>query len=125
MANRSWYKDHGSADQGLVFIDGKIVITGSDGSTVSDSLTYASASCLGTGIYRITLEDPYVSLKSAHLQLEMTGTQVLHPQLSGSDVSSAKTVDFLLVTGSTGAPAKPSVASSAVYVSLVLKNSAT
>jgi hypothetical protein len=124
MANRSWYKDMGTADQGLVCIDGKVNITGSTGATVSDTLTYASASNRETGIYRIQLEDSFVSLKAAHLTLEMTGTQFLQVQLSGSDVSSGKYVDFLMLNSS-GVPTKPSVANCGVFVSLIFKNSLT
>ena len=122
MATRNFRRDLASPDQGLVFIAGTITITGSNGATTADTLTYASASNTATGIYRVAFEDSYVSLKSAQFTLEMTGSQVLIPQLSGSSVGSGKYVDFMLLTGS-GAPAKPQVASSTVHCLFVMKNS--
>ncbi len=129
MANRNFRHDLKSPDQGLVFIDGTITITGSTGATTADTLTYASASNVSTGLYRITLEDSYVSLKSCQLTVESTGSQGLIPQIFSSSVGSEKRVDFRLghLTGSTAphtfAVAKPSDASSKVHVSLVFKNS--
>lgn len=123
MANKNWFRDLASPDNGIVLVDGTFTITGTTGATTADSLTFASASNLSTGIYRIHLEDSYVSLKSAQFTLEMTGTQVLIPQLSGSSVGAGKYVDLMLLSASTGAPTKPTVANAVVHVSLALKNS--
>lgn len=112
-----------SPDIGLVILAGTVSITGSTGATTADTLTYASASCTATGIYRITLEDSYVSLKACHLTTESTGSQNLRPVLSGSSVGSGKYVDFMLLTGSTGLPAKPQTDNTNVHVTLFLKNS--
>lgn len=94
MANSSFRKDIGTPDIGLVLIDGVINIQ-SGGVPTSDTLTFASASQTGTGAYRITLDQAFVSLKGATFTLLNTGSQGLQVVLSGSSMTS-KTIDFTL-----------------------------
>jgi len=124
MANRNFRADLRSPDQGLVFVPGTIRITGSNGATTQDTLTYASASNLGTGIYRVTFEDSFVSLRSAQLTLASTGSAGLTAVLSGTNAysPSGKTLDFLIVNSS-GALTKPQVANTDVQCLFIFKNS--
>lgn len=87
MANRNFRRDIASPDQGLVSIAGQISITGSTGATTADTLTYASASNLSAGVYRVFFEDFFVSLKHASFTIQNTGSQDLTVVLSGSNLA--------------------------------------
>jgi hypothetical protein len=122
MANRNFRGDIKSPDQGLVISAGTISIgTGSFG-TFGDTVTYASASMVSTGRFRLTYEDSFVSLKASSCMLEHTGSQDLRVELSGSVFSSAgKYIDYHLLSGS--ALANPSTNGTKIHIINLLKNS--
>ena len=95
--------------------NGTFSIVGGDGA--------ASLTRTGTGAYRITLQDKYLSLVGATLQALAATAIDLVPQLVAEDVASAKTVDFKMLAGATATDTANGVTQD-VFATLYLKDTA-
>lgn len=102
--------------------DGEVaVFAGGDDAVVDNSvLGIASVERDAPGVYKITLEDAYFSLKSAKARLLHTSAEDIRFQISSETVSSTKLIIFKTLTGAT--PTDPASGSIA-FIRLELKNS--
>lgn len=132
MANRWFNQFKGSLERGVVQLDGYVQLA-SDASVTAEGILGASVAKTTTGIYTITLEDPYPALLHVGLTFHCPATnaagllkvvQVLNAD--GADcngtLTNVKSIKVATCTSATGAAADVSVACG-FTVHLVLKNS--
>lgn len=134
MANRNFKQQVQTAAPGMVLLAG-VVSHQSGGVPTGDTINHVSASRLGPGLYRLHLQSPFLELLHASVAPIATGSVILTPQLSGSNVGGVRdasgvqlvppSVDYRIVSAS-GAHSSSAVDPQypmQVSVFLVLKNS--
>lgn len=118
MANRSFQRQQ-ALEKEIKSLFLKVAIGASGAPTISSGYGIASIGRTSQGLYRITLEDKYASLKSVEaVCLDSTARDHTF-QLKAEDVASAKTIDLFVLTG--GSVADPASGSS-LLISIDLKN---
>lgn len=77
-----------------------------------------------TGLFTISLTDPYSKLLSCNIMLSAASAVDLAPQLIAVDTLTAKTITFRLIAVGSGAPVLTNMAAgNALYIDLCLRNS--
>ncbi len=119
MANRNFSRVQ-ALNHEVKIIAGTFSIAASGGAaTVVQGLGFSVAKTT-TGVYTVTLQDSYVALLSANLQVKAAVAVDLVAQLKSHDVVSAKTIVIDLNAGAT--PTEPSAVTEIHFV-LYLRNS--
>jgi hypothetical protein len=97
----------------------KVTIGSSGAPTLTTGYGFASISRTSTGLYVLTLQDKYASLKAVNIIHMSTSAEDLNPQVKSEDVVGAKTITFFtLAGGSVADPASGDV----LLISVALKN---
>lgn len=93
---------------------------GSSGAvTMTKGVGIASVSKTSTGLYKITLQDKYVSLKSVSGTFESTSAEDIRVQVKDETVSTTKIINIFTLTGaSETSPAS----GTKLYVKIEVKN---
>jgi hypothetical protein len=97
----------------------KVAIGSSGAPTLTTGYGISSISRTSQGLYRITLADAYVSLKSFRVIQIASSAEDLTFQIKAEDVASAKTIDFFTLAA--GSVADPSSGSS-LLIKIEVKN---
>lgn len=109
MANRNFQRKQ-ALEKEVKSLYAKITIGAAGAPTLTTGVGIASVSRTSAGLYRITLQDKYASLKSVDVKHLATAAQDLNFQVKAEDVASAKTIDLFCLTGAVATdPANPSV----------------
>lgn len=98
----------------------EIAIGGSGAPTLSRGTGVASISRSSAGLYVLTLQDKYMRLMHANVEIQSAAAQDLHAQSVSESVASAKTYSFRTVAA--GVETDPS-SGSVLRIALQLKNS--
>lgn len=118
MASRTFNRKQ-ALEKEVKEIYAKLTFGSSGAVTLTTGYGVASASKTGTGDYRITLSDKYVSLKFVEGIFLKSSAEDIRIQLKAEDVASAKTIDILTLTGSSAT--NPS-SGAVLYLKFDLKN---
>lgn len=119
MANRNFSRVQ-ALNHEVKIIAGTFSIAASGGAaTVVQGLGFSVAKTT-TGVYTVTLQDSYVALLSANLQVKAAVAVDLVAQVKSYDVTTAKTIVIDLNAGAT--PTEPSAVTE-IHFALYLRNS--
>ena len=118
MANRNFNRKQ-ALEKEVKSLFAKVSIGATGAPTLVSPVGIASISRTSAGLYRITLQDKYASLKSVSVMQIVSSPQDLHFQVKAEDVASAKTVDIICLTGTTATD--PSNGST-LHIQIDLKN---
>lgn len=119
MANRNFSRVQ-ALNHEVKIIAGCFSIAASGGAaTVVQGLGFSVAKTT-TGVYTVTLQDSYVALLSANLQVKAATAVDLVAQVKSYDVTTAKTIVIDLNAGAT--PTEPSAVTE-IHFALYLRNS--
>lgn len=118
MANRNFNRKQ-ALEKEVKSLYLKVAIGATGAPTLSSGIGVASITRTSAGLYQITLQDKYASLKSFSVRHLASSAQDLNFQLKAEDVASAKTIDFFCLTGASATdPANPST----LHIQIDLKN---
>jgi hypothetical protein len=119
MASRNFNRKQALENE-IKEIYAKLTFGSSGAVTLTTGHGVASASKTGTGDYRITLSDAYVSLKMVEGTFLKSSAEDIRVQLKSEDVASGKTIDILTLTGASAT--NPS-SGAVLFLKFELKNS--
>ena len=98
MANRYYTSQFShSFERMLVTLIGSAIRSGAVGSLTVTGLQGAAIARVGTGLYTITLQDPYKALLNCSITMQSALASDIQAQIITSDVSSAKTIQIRVV----------------------------
>jgi len=100
MANRTFQRMQ-ALEKEIKNIYAKVTIGASGAPTLVSPVGIASIARNSAGNYTLTLQDKYASLKFARVTFLDDAAQDMNAQILAEDVDSAKTVDFVCLTGAT------------------------
>lgn len=118
MANRNFNRKQ-ALEKEVKEIYAKVSIGGTGAPTLTSSVGVASITRTSAGLYQLTLQDKYHSLKSMQVMVQSTTEEDIRAQLKEEDVDGAKTLSFFMLTDATATdPASGDV----LLIKLDLKN---
>lgn len=118
MANRNFNRRQ-ALEKEVKDLYAKVSIGSSGAATVVNAYGIASIARVSQGLYRITLEDKYVSLKSLRVIQIATSAEDLTFQIKLETVASTKLIEFFTLAA--GSVADPSSGSS-LLIKIEVKN---
>jgi len=120
MSDSMFFPDEGSRTRGIKRLHAKVTF-GSSSVSASDG-TGVTVTRSAAGTYTATMDDYFVEFKGAEYDFNANSTTPvdLQPQTYAVDVTSAKTVKFKLLTGTTATD--PS-SGAELYLTLAFKDS--
>lgn len=118
MANRTFNRRQ-ALEKEIKDIYAKVTVGSSGAPTLVSPVGVASIVRNSAGNYTITLQDKYMALRFAQVSFLDDNAQDLRAQLIAEDVASAKTVQFVCLTG---ASATDPQSGQTMFIKLELKN---
>ncbi len=100
MANRTFNRRQ-ALEKEVKDIYARITIGATGAPTLTFAPGCASISRTSAGLYVLTLQDKYASLKSFSVKHQSTSAEDLTSQIKSEDVNGAKTITFFTLTGAT------------------------
>ncbi len=118
MANRAFNRRQ-ALEKEVKDLYAKVTIGASGAPTLVSPVGIASIVRNSAGNYTLTLQDKYISLKFFRVSFKASSAQDMNAQIIAEDVASAKTVNFVCLTG---ASATDPASGQTMLIKLELKN---
>jgi hypothetical protein len=119
MANRNFNRKQ-ALEKEIKDIYAKVTVGATGAPTLTSSVGIASIVRNSAGLYTVTLQDAYNSLKFAQVSFLDNDAQDIRAQIAAEDVDGAKTVQFVCLTAAT--PTDPQ-SGQTMLIKFELKNS--
>lgn len=121
MANRMFNRAQ-NLEKEVKSLFAEVSIGSSGAPTLVRGLGIASISRSSTGLYVVTLQDKYVRLMHASVQIMSASAEDAVSQLVSEDVDVAQTISFRIIKGSDGLVVDPA-SGDKLFIKIDLKNS--
>lgn len=118
MANRNFNRKQ-ALEKEVKELYARVTIGAAGAPTLAMGVGIASISRTSQGLYLLTLQDKYHSLKHMQVMFLDDAAQDIRAQLKEEDVDGAKTLSFFTLTGATETDP---VSGQTMYIKLDLKN---